>query len=675
MGGTLKKLSKIVVNSPYLSRWVVLLIDTFVSALATLAVYIVIGFFVRPIVPLESYGYITLSSILVSSTIFIIYGTYRGIMRHTTMQEIWRILLAVITKGAVLFTLFAVFSDFFEFTLSIDKLIVAQICDMTCSLAMLVSLRVLLIYIYELFMAANNKTTTKVLIYGDDSKSISVANYLSKNLHSDYSIVGFIMVQDNRSMLKLQGHVVYTIDSYKYFESLIDKKFVNAVVFPSQSAALNEKERLIQFCLKRQIKVMILPQLSEINEADAITSQIREIKIEDLLGRDEIEINMDDIKEVIGNKRVMVTGGAGSIGSELARLISGFNIERLIILDNAETPLHNIQLELIDREKKIFFKSNPSFIDEKGNETEKGHSEFIKYFDNKYVFVIGDVRARTRVDSIFNLYKPQIIFHAAAYKHVPMMENNPCEAVNVNVLGTRIVADTAVKYGVEKMIMVSTDKAVNPTNVMGCTKRLAEIYVQTLSRSIIKGEIQGTTKFITTRFGNVLGSNGSVIPRFREQIKNGGPVTVTHKDIIRFFMTIPEACRLVLEAATMGEGYEIFVFDMGQPVRIADLAKNMISLAGFKPGTDIKIEYTGLRPGEKLYEELLNDKECTIPTANKKISVAKVREYNYNEILEQFEELRTLTKALDRVGTVRAMKHIVPEFKSQNSVYSQLDSK
>ena len=385
-------------------------------------------------------------------------------------------------------------------------------------------------------------------------------------------------------------------------------------------------------------------------------NMIREIRIEDLLGREEIQINMDEISGFLAGKRVMVTGGAGSIGSELSRLISSFPVEQILVLDSAETPLHNIQLELTDREKK---KNETSFS--------------LEEFNRRYKFLIADVRNKARMEKIFEAYKPQIVFHAAAYKHVPLMEDNPCEAVNANVLGSRNVADMAVKYGVEKMVMVSTDKAVNPTNVMGCSKRLAEIYVQTLSRAIISGEVKGRTKFITTRFGNVLGSNGSVIPRFREQIINGGPVTVTHKDIIRFFMTIPEACRLVLEAATMGEGYEIFVFDMGKPVKIADLAKNMISLAGFEPDKDIKIVYTGLRPGEKLYEELLNSKENTIPTGHKKISVAKVREYSYQAILQDFDKLKDLAKEMDKIGTVRQMKSIVPEFKSQNPVYAQLD--
>ena len=469
--------------------------------------------------------------------------------------------------------------------------------------------------------------------------------------------MGYVKMQKSITKLKLQGLPVYTIDSFDYFSEVIEKKNVNAVVFPSQSDAMEEKDRLIEYCIKKHIKVFVLPQLSEVPKDGTIPNMIREVKIEDLLGREEISINMEEVRSFLAGKRVMVTGGAGSIGSELSRLISTFPVEQIIVLDNAETPLHNIQLELTDREKNA-----------------QGDNFVLDQFYEKYKFIIADVRDVARIDRVFNAYKPHIVFHAAAYKHVPLMEANPCEAINTNVVGSRNVADMAVKYGVEKMVMVSTDKAVNPTNVMGCSKRLAEIYVQTLSRAIINGKVEGNTKFITTRFGNVLGSNGSVIPLFKKQIAHGGPVTVTHKDIIRFFMTIPEACRLVLEAATMGEGYEIFVFDMGKPVKIADLARNMISLAGFEPDKDIKIVYTGLRPGEKLYEELLSNKENTIPTGHKKISVAKVREYSYDAILPDYEKLRDLAKAMEKTETVRQMKAIVPEFKSQNSEYSKLDN-
>lgn len=675
MSLALWKISTRIVKFPYLSRWVVLFIDTIVSASATLSAYLLLALFMERPGLFSAYGFITLSAVIVSTGIFLIYGTYRGIMRHTAMQEIWRIFLAIICKSIFLFILFSLCFDYYGVGLPMGKIAIAQLWDIICSLALLVALRVFFIYFYELFMAASNNISRRVLIYGDDMQSLSLSAYLSKNLHSEFRVVGYVKMQNHRSRLKLQGLTVYTIDSYEYFQKVVDKKDVNAIVFPSQSSALAARDTFVAFCIDRCIKVLILPQLSEVTDAGSVTFRIREIKIEDLLGRDEIKINMSEIREVLSGKTVMVTGGAGSIGSELCRLISTFAIKKLVILDNAETPLYNIQMEITDREHKNFFEKNPDMLDVSGRETEAGKRLFSAYMADRYSFVIADVRARVRIDRLFARYRPHILFHAAAYKHVPMMENTPCEAVSVNVFGTKIVADACLKHGVEKMLMVSTDKAVNPTNVMGCSKRLAEIYVQTLSKAVISGEVSGQTKFITTRFGNVLGSSGSVIPRFREQIMNGGPVTVTHKDIIRFFMTIPEACRLVLEAATMGEGYEIFVFDMGQPVRIADMARNMISLAGFVPGIDIKIEYTGLRPGEKLYEELLNDKESTIPTGHKRISVAKVRSYPYEEVKEQFARLQSLIKELDKAGTVSMMKVIVPEFKSRNSVYCTLDEK
>ena len=656
MSKLFNSLSNTILNSPYISRWSVLMIDSFISTFATLSVYLVLGFFTRSEAPFSTFGFIALTALVVSLLVFYLFGTHRGIMRHTTMGEVIRISFALLVKSVILLGLYIALKPYYGITFNYTQLCISQICDLVCSLALLVAVRMFLIYIYELFLASTHKVSKRVLIYGDDAKSVAVATYLSKNKHAEYRIVGFIKMQKRISRHKLQNLTVYTIDRYEYFSEVIKKRGVNAIVFPSQASAMAEKERLIEYCIKEHIRVFILPQMNEVSEDGAIHTQIREIRIEDLLGREEIKINMEEIKGFLGGKRVMVTGGAGSIGSELARLVSSFDIEQIIVLDNAETPLHNIQLELTDREKN-----------------KQGVNFNLDEFGKRYKFVIADVRDVLRLEKVFEAYRPQIVFHAAAYKHVPLMEDNPCEAINVNVQGSRNMADACVKHGVEKMIMVSTDKAVNPTNVMGCSKRLAEIYVQTLSRAIISGEVKGNTKFITTRFGNVLGSNGSVIPRFREQIVAGGPVTVTHKDIIRFFMTIPEACRLVMEAATMGEGFEIFVFDMGEPVRIADLARNMISLAGFEPDKDIKIVYTGLRPGEKLYEELLNDKECTIPTGHKKISVAKVREYKYQEILEWYSTLKELAFSMDKDGTVIQMKFIVPEFKSQNSIYSKFD--
>lgn len=656
MNNFYNRISNKIVNSPYISRWSVLTIDSLVATFATVSVYLILGFFVKSTAPFSCYLIVAGLAFGVSMFTFLLFGTHRGIMRHTTMQETMRISLAVVFKGCTLLLIFLLFRNQIGFTFSKIKLSLAQIGDIVGSVALLVAIRMFLIYVYELFLASNNKFSKRVLIYGDDSKSIALSSYLSRNLHAEYRIMGYIKMQTSRTKLKLQNLPVYTIDEYDYFTEVVDKKNVNAIVFPSQNSAMDEKEGLIDFCIKKHIKVYVLPQLSEVSEDGNIQNLVREIKIEDLLGRDEIKINLSEISKFLSAKRVMVTGGAGSIGSELCRLISSFPIEQIVVLDSAETPLHNIQLELTDREK-----------------VSKGNDFSMEEFSKKFKFVIADVRNTARIDRVFEAYKPQIVFHAAAYKHVPLMEENPCEAVNANVLGSMNVADMSVKYGVEKMVMVSTDKAVNPTNVMGCSKRLAEIYVQTLSQAIIKGEVKGNTKFITTRFGNVLGSNGSVIPRFREQIINGGPVTVTHKDIIRFFMTIPEACRLVLEAATMGEGYEIFVFDMGKPVKIVDLARNMISLAGLEPDKDIKIEFTGLRPGEKLYEELLNSKENTLPTGHKKIFVAKVREYSYGVILDCYRQLKDLAKNMDKDGTVIKMKEIVPEFRSKNSKYEKFD--
>ena len=656
MNNFYKSLSNKIINSPYISRWSVLVIDTLVATFATMSVYLVLGFFTNTIPVFNRYAFIGTSALVTTMATFLLFGTYRGIMRHTTIQEIIRIGFAVMFKSVILFILFISLRKVAGFTFKPINIFFAQVADVLCSLALLVMLRMFLIYIYELVLASKNKTAKRVFIYGDDAKAVSLTSFLSKNLHAEYRIMGFVKMQSRMTKLKLHGLTLYTLDDYDYFSEIVDRKNVNAIVFPTQHDALEEKDRLIEWCIKKHIKVLVLPQLNEMPKDGNMQNMIREIKIEDLLGRDEITINIEEVSNFLAGKRVMVTGGAGSIGSELSRLISTFPVEQIFVLDCAESPLHNIQLELTDREKG-----------------EKGEAFSLEQFEQRYKFIIADVRDAARMERVFETYKPQIVFHAAAYKHVPLMEANPCEAIHTNVVGSRNVADMAVKYGVEKMVMVSTDKAVNPTNVMGCSKRLAEIYVQTLSRAIISGKVEGRTKFITTRFGNVLGSNGSVIPRFREQIIKGGPVTVTHPDIIRYFMTIPEACRLVLEAATMGEGYEIFVFDMGKPVKIADLAKNMISLAGFVPGKDIQIVYSGLRPGEKLYEELLSTKENTIPTGHKKISVAKVREYSYDAILPEYQKLKDLARAMEKTEAVRQMKAIVPEFISQNSIYSKLD--
>ena len=651
----IKSIARKIAESSYLSRWVVLGIDSVLSVFSSMMVYLLLSYFITISIAPLVYVNLAVISLIVSVSIFLLCGTYRGIMRHTTMYEILRLFVALSIKDIIMFIVLLSLGKYIGIGETAPiKLFMIQLLDLVISLSALILLRVVLIYVYTLFMAAISNVSKRVLIYGDDERALSLATYLSNKAYAEYRIVGFVVVEDSIKKLKISGLPVFTVGSYEYFRNVIGKKGVNTIIFPDQKQALEERDRLISFCIKEHVKVMLLPQMTEVeNSKKMFSTQVREIRIEDLLGREEIFVNMEEISSFLNNKIVMVTGAAGSIGSELCRLISSFGIKQLLLVDNAETPLHNVQLELTDKEN------------EKGNG--------LDYVAEKYKFLLADVRNRVRVNAIFDKYQPQIVFHAAAYKHVPMMENNPTEAINVNVVGTKVVADAALRIGVEKMIMVSTDKAVNPTNVMGASKRIAEIYVQSLSKAVIAGKVEGHTKFVTTRFGNVLGSNGSVIPRFREQIMAGGPVTVTHKDIIRYFMTIPEACRLVLEAATMGDGYEIFVFDMGTPVRIADLARNMIALSGYEPDVDIKIKYTGLRPGEKLYEELLNEKELTIETDHKKISIAKVRNYEYSDVLEKILELKAIAKASKFYEAVKMMKEIVPEFKSQNSVYSEID--
>ena len=451
-----------------------------------------------------------------------------------------------------------------------------------------------------------------------------MANIVRLQNSTHYKVVGFL--DEGAAGRTIEGlPVLVAKDDATMEKALLDNR-IDAVLFPSDKAAQAEENRLIHFCALKGIQCLVVPSVDEVVEGEAILRP-REIKIEDLLGREEIQISLDAIAENFRGKTVMVTGAAGSIGSELCRQLATLGAGRLVLYDNAETPMHNLRLELEDRFPHLDF-----------------------------ALIIGDVRHLERLDYAFRTYRPQVVFHAAAYKHVPLMEENPCEAVLVNVYGTRNVADKCLEYGTEAMVMISTDKAVNPTSVMGCTKRLAEIYVQSLSLAK-KG-----TRFVTTRFGNVLGSNGSVIPRFKEQIAKGGPVTVTHPEINRFFMTIPEACRLVMEAATMSRENQIFVFDMGTPVKIADLAKRMIRLAGFEPDKDIKIEYTGLRPGEKLYEEVLATDENSLPSFHPRIRIAKVREYQYDQVDPLFKQFEKLARAVDIPALTALMQQTVPEY-------------
>ena len=563
---------------------------------------------------------------------------YRNAIRHMTLHDVMRLGLTAFIKATV-FTIIAVASN---------QMYLAGVFfiafDFFCTVFALVGYRVLMVLVFDAFRAKvkNEMVTTDVMIFGTGAKAASLVTRLATSQH--YNVKGFISRKPvDKGLMMCDKPVVY-FDEYEDFRIYCDRHDISAVLFAHESEAQAEGDGLVRFCYLNKIKVLIAPSVDEVVDGKVMQNKVREVKIEDLLGRDEIQLNMAEIKENFGGKVVMVTGAAGSIGSELVRQLAGFGVRQLILFDNAETPMHNLRLELEER-----------------------------FPDLDFIPVIGDVRIPARLDYAFRKWHPQVVFHAAAYKHVPLMEENPCEAVLVNVAGSRNVADKCIEYGAEKMVMISTDKAVNPTNIMGCTKRLAEIYVQSLGVAMERGEIKGNTKFVTTRFGNVLGSNGSVIPRFREQIEKGGPVTVTHPDIIRFFMTIPEACRLVMEAATLTKGNQIFVFDMGKPVKIDHLARKMIELAGLRPDEDIKIEYTGLRPGEKLYEEVLSNAENTIPTQHKRIRIANVREYSYAEANEGNHQLETLSREVNIPDMVKLMKSIVPEFKSKNSRFEIYD--
>lgn len=631
-------LLNLVVNTKYFNRWVIFVIDLFFSVFSTVTSFALVSYVIASenvdIIVLK----ILLSSICCSIICFLSCQTYKGIIRHSAFTETGRIAMASLLKVACLAPVLSIFVS----ELSFRETLFGCIADLFLTFFVLTIVRALLIISYSLIVKSMSQNQGKLLVYVKDT-SMTILNEKSMLDKLMYRMVGFLTIGSNRS-LRSGKYKIYSVDSQKAFNHLVNQQEIKAILFPDYQTVKEESERLVRYCEKKKVRMLVLPSIDELKEGKTYLRNLPEVRIEDLLGRDEIDINMTEIAESLADKAVMVTGAAGSIGSELCRQLCLFNIKHLVLFDSAETPLHNIRLELEE-----------------------------KYPDVRITPVMGDVRMIARIESVFRRFHPQIVFHAAAYKHVPLMEENPCEAVCTNVLGTQNMANISVEHNVEKFIMISTDKAVNPTNVMGASKRLAEIYVQSLSTAISKGLHSGKTRFITTRFGNVLGSNGSVIPRFREQLAKGGPLTVTHPDIIRYFMTIPEACRLVLEAAFMGRGNEVFVFDMGQPVKIADLAYRMIELAGLTPGEDIEISYTGLRPGEKLYEELLSNKENTIPTPNKKILRAKVREYDYNDIATVIMNLKKVAIMVDKLETVRMMKMIVPEFKSKNSEYEVLD--
>ena len=598
-----------------------------------------------------------LASLLVYVVLSIIgiryFHTYAGIVRYSSFVDLMRVAYANIVSLALAlgihYFMFSAPSQYFE-PLSGRQIVLMYVIATMAMWAM----RVLVKTVYDVSTADNN--ALRVLIYGAQSGGVGLAE--SIRTQRRFILKGFISHNRRLRHNELVGEKVFTMEDD--LRKVVEDYHIGAVlVSPYRTNDFRKNQELQDLLIGLGVKIFMaqnaveVEKLGEEDEKSEIGEiQLKEVSVEDLLPRAEIKVDMKSVGELLSGRRILITGSAGSIGSEMVRQIATCKPATMMLIDQAETPQHDLRLMMA------------------------------KEFPNIDVHVVvTTVCSQSRMDAIFNQFRPEYVFHAAAYKHVPMMEDNPSEAIMNNVYGTKIMADLSVKYGVRKFVMVSTDKAVNPTNVMGCSKRICEIYVQTLDRAIkttqyggpglhIASDFKPITQFVTTRFGNVLGSNGSVIPLFREQIRNGGPVTVTHPDIIRYFMLIPEACKLVLEAGTKGNGGEIFVFDMGRPVKIADLAKRMISLSGAK---NVKIEYTGLREGEKLFEEVLNDKETTKPTFHKKIRIAEVRPYDYRQVCQDIDELIAISKNYNDMETVRKMKQIVPEYKSNNSVYEELD--
>ena len=638
--GVLKKLNKYVSKflSNYLSTRVIFLLDMIASLVASLVMLVVVDVFLYS----GSFGWKTICFWLGMTSVFSFFfiwrlRTYRIIVRHMTLSEMALFAFVSFAKVAAASLVWGLV---FRFS---PLLFFMAIADFFFTFGLFFILRLSMLFVYNIFKSQRNSIVDiqNVLIYGIGIKSVSLLSRFADSTR--HHIVGLVQYGNTDVSHVIAGKTVHYVKSEKEFENIIDEYGVTAILFATEEEARAEKDRIIKYSIAAKLKLLFAPPVDEMVDGKPAHS-VRSIDIEDLLMRQEIKISMDEIIENFKGKTVLVTGAAGSIGSELCRQLAGFGVKELLLFDNAETPMHSLRLE---------FEA--------------------AYPDLSFTPIIGDVRQIQRLDYVFRNWHPQVVFHAAAYKHVPLMEDNPCEAVLVNVVGSRNVADKCIEYDVEKMVMVSTDKAVNPTNIMGCTKRLAEIYVQSMGLALEKGQLNGRTKFVTTRFGNVLGSNGSVIPYFREQIAKGGPVTVTHPEITRFFMTIPEACRLVMEAATMSTGNQIFVFDMGESVKIDDLARRMIYLAGYTPDKDIMVTYTGLRPGEKLYEEVLSNHENTLPTDHSRIRIAKVREYDYADALSVTTDLERLSRNVEIPDMVRLMKRVVPEFISQNSCFAEFD--
>ena len=564
---------------------------------------------------------------------FFAFHTFKGVIRYSSFVDLHRVVYSTLTAtvGVCLLHQVQVHAGLTDFILipRFDSAFLVFVLS-TC---LLCGTRVVVKSLHDTYRGYD--TIKRVFVYGSMEGGIALAKSIRAEVPARFKLCGFVSDKQNTGGMWLLGEKVYE-DNDNLLDIIKEKQISVILVSPLMTEKFTKRTSLIDGLVNDGVKIMMMPPAEEWDgKSDLSHRQLHEVDIEELLPREKIEVDMDAIGNMLRGKRILITGAAGSIGSEMSRQVAKFNPSELVLVDQAETPMHDVRLYMA-----------------------RNHN------DLKVWTIVGSITNKEQMERLFSEHKPEYVFHAAAYKHVPMMEDNPAIAVQNNIYGTRVIADLAVKYGTKKFVMISTDKAVNPTNVMGCSKRICEIYCQSLDAH------QDTTQFITTRFGNVLGSNGSVIPIFKEQIRKGGPVTVTHPDIIRFFMLIPEACRLVLEAGTMGKGGEIFVFDMGEPVKIVDLARRMIKLSGAK---DIKIKFSGLRDGEKLYEEVLNDAEQTKPTVHPKIKIAAVREYPYEFALQNEIELYNLSTTFDDMAIVKKMKEIVPEYKSQHSKYQELD--
>lgn len=622
-------------NLRYLPRWIVVLLDIFVAVGSIIGTFLIIenlDVTFYKVLNLWQRGSFIL---LIHIVFFFVFSTYSGVIRHSTFVDIIKIAIACFTS---MLLLLAINYGYYYYAGEKIFLVPFLIINMALTFTGMLSLRVIVKSLYSLFATVSINDFKRVLIVGIDDDTIAIADAINASTNKKFVLAGFISLKKSYGKLKILETPVYRFKK-DLFQKIAHLK-IDGVLMVGDKLSVSTKNLMVDLCLENHLKIYSVPVIAEWDEEkEAPVLNIKNIQIEDLLERSTIKLDGDHINKFLHDKVILVTGGAGSIGSEISKQVSGFNPNRIIILDQAESPLHDLEMEL----RYLF-----------------PHVRFD--------FILGDIRNKERLALLFESCKIDVVFHAAAYKHVPLIERNPREAVQVNMLGTATLANLALAHHVDKFVMISTDKAVNPTNVMGASKRAAEIYVQALQAKNPK-----STRFITTRFGNVLGSNGSVIPYFKRQIEQGGPVTVTHQDIIRYFMTIPEACQLVLQAGTMGTGGEVYVFDMGKPVKIIDLAEKMIRLSGFKPYEDIHIEITGLRPGEKLFEELLNDKSKTLSTNHKKIMIAKDEVVKYKFVKQQFGRLEEALELSEDFNVVTIIKEIVPEYKSQNSVYEILD--